>query len=60
MSEENTTETNRKPNPNNIPQPGDDGRKRNQGLIFIGYMELPLPHYWLESYKRRIARRRNI
>lgn len=28
MSEENTTETNRKPNPNNIPQPGDDGQKK--------------------------------
>ncbi len=28
MSEENKTETNRKPNPNNISQPGDDGQKK--------------------------------
>jgi hypothetical protein len=28
MSEENKMETNRKPNPNNIPQPGDDGQKK--------------------------------
>ena len=44
MSEENTTETNRKPNPNNIPQPGDDSQKKKPrfniywvyGILFAG------------------------
>ncbi|MES2850409.1 MAG: ATP-dependent zinc metalloprotease FtsH [Bacteroidota bacterium] len=44
MPEENTTETNRKPNPNNIPQPGDENQKKKPrfniywlyGALFIG------------------------